>query len=46
MTDAEKDAALNQLGAFQKSLKEGLGKDVSPLQLNKIGSEQEFVETQ
>jgi hypothetical protein len=36
MTDAEKDAALTQLGAFQKSLKEGLGKDVSPLQLNKI----------
>jgi hypothetical protein len=36
MTDAEKDAALTQLGAFQKSLKEGLGKEVSPLQLNKI----------
>jgi len=36
MTDAEKDAALTQLGSFQKSLKEGLGKDVLPLQLNKI----------
>jgi hypothetical protein len=36
MTDAEKDAAINQLGSFKKSLKEGLGKDVSPLQLNKI----------
>jgi hypothetical protein len=36
MTDAEKDTALTQLGAFQKSLKEGLGKEVSPLQLNKI----------
>jgi hypothetical protein len=31
MTDAEKDAALTQLGSFQKSLKEGLGKLVSPL---------------
>jgi hypothetical protein len=36
MTDAEKDTALGQLGAFQKSLKEGLRKEVSPLQLNKI----------
>jgi hypothetical protein len=36
MTDEVKDAAIHQLGAFQKSLKEGLGKDVSPLQLNKI----------
>jgi len=33
---SEKDAALTQLGAFQKSLKGGLGKEVSPLQLNKI----------
>jgi hypothetical protein len=36
MTDAEKDAAINQLGALQKSLKEGLGKSVTPLQLNKL----------
>ncbi len=36
MSDAEKDPALTQLGAFQKSLKEGIGNDVSPLQLNKI----------
>jgi len=36
MTDAEKDAAISQLGALQKSLKEGLGKEVTPLQLNKI----------
>lgn len=36
MTDAEKDSALTQLGSLQKSLKEGLGKDVSPLELNKI----------
>ena len=36
MTDEAKDAAIHQLGAFQKSLKEGLGRDVSPLQLNKI----------
>jgi hypothetical protein len=36
MTDAEKDSALTQLGNLQKSLKEGLGKDVSPLELNKI----------
>jgi hypothetical protein len=36
MTDAEKDAAINQLGALQKSLKEGLGTHVSPLELNRI----------
>src|SRR6266404_4349443 len=36
MTDAEKDAAINQLGALQKSLKEGLGQTVTPLELNHI----------
>ncbi len=36
MTDAEKDAAINQLGALQKSLREGLGSNVSPLELNRI----------
>jgi hypothetical protein len=36
MTDAEKDAAINQLGALQKSLKQGLGDKISPLQLNKL----------
>src|SRR5207247_10463122 len=33
---AEKDAAINQLGAVQKSLKEGLGQTATPLELNKI----------
>ena len=36
MTDAEKDAAINQLGAVQKSLKEGLGQTATPLELNRI----------
>lgn len=36
MTDAEKDAAVNQLGALQKSLKEGLGSTITPLQANQI----------
>lgn len=36
MTQAEKDAAIGQLGAFQHSLKEGLGNTISPLQANQI----------
>lgn len=36
MTQAEKDAALTQLGALQHSLKEGLGDTFSPLEANKI----------
>ena len=36
MTDAEKDAAINQLGSLQKSLKEGLGQTATPLELNRI----------
>lgn len=36
MTQAEKDAALTQLGALQHSLKEGLPGSISPLQANKI----------
>lgn len=36
MTDAEKDAAIMQIGALQKSLKEGLGPNISPLELNRI----------
>lgn len=36
MTQAEKDAALTQIGALQQSLKEGLGDTISPLQANKI----------
>lgn len=36
MTDAEKDTAITQIGALQKSLKEGLGKNITPLELNRI----------
>lgn len=36
MTQAEKDAAIGQLGALQHSLKEGLGPTISPLQANEI----------
>lgn len=36
MTDAEKDGAIAQIGALQKSLKEGLGTTVTPLQANQI----------
>jgi hypothetical protein len=35
-TDLEKDAAISQLGGLQKALKEGLGRTVSPLELNEI----------
>lgn len=36
MTDAEKDAAVNQLGALQKSVKQGLGPNATPSQLQVI----------
>ncbi len=36
MTDLEKDTALNQLGALQKSVKQGLGPDATPSQLQVI----------
>lgn len=36
MTEAEKDAAVTQLGALQKALKEGLGDTITPLQANQI----------
>lgn len=36
MTEAEKDAAVTQIGALQKSLKEGLGDTITPLQANQI----------
>ena len=36
MTEAEKDAALTQIGALQKSLKEGLPDTINPLQANQI----------
>jgi len=36
MTEAEKDAAVAQLGALQKSLKTGLGDTMTPLQANRI----------
>jgi hypothetical protein len=36
MTDLEKDAAINQLGALQKSVKQGLGPDATPSQLQII----------
>ncbi len=36
MTDAEKDAAINQLGALQKTLKQGLGPNATPSQLQII----------
>lgn len=36
MTQAEKDAALTQLGALQQSLKEGLSDTITPLQANRI----------
>lgn len=36
MTDPEKDAAITKLGDLQKSLKDGLGTDISPLEANKI----------
>jgi hypothetical protein len=36
MTDAEKDAAINQLGALQKSVKQGLGPNATPSQLQVI----------
>lgn len=36
MTEAEKDSAVNQLGALQKALKEGLGDTITPLQANQI----------
>ena len=36
LTDAEKDAAINQLGALQKSVKQGLGANATPSQLQAI----------
>jgi hypothetical protein len=36
MTDAEKMAAISQLGGLQASLKEGLGADISPLKANQL----------
>lgn len=36
MTEAEKDAAINQIGALQKALKEGLPNNITPLQANEI----------
>jgi hypothetical protein len=36
MTDAEKDAAINQLGGLQKTLKQGLGPNATPSQLQVI----------
>ncbi len=36
MTDVEKDTAVNQLGALQKSVKQGLGPDATPSQLQVI----------
>jgi len=36
MTDLEKDTAVNQLGALQKSLKQGLGPNATPSQLQVI----------
>jgi hypothetical protein len=36
MTEAEKDAAVTQIGALQQSLKEGLGPTISPFEANSI----------
>lgn len=36
MTAAEQDAAINQIGALQQALKEGLPKNISPLEANQI----------
>ena len=36
MTQAEKDAAIGQIGALQQSLKEGLPSQITPLQANQI----------
>ena len=36
MTDLEKDTAVNQLGALQKTLKQGLGPNATPSQLQAI----------
>jgi hypothetical protein len=36
MTDAEKMAAISQLGGLQASLKQGLGDEITPLQANQL----------
>jgi hypothetical protein len=36
MTDAQKDTAIEQLGAFQKSLKQDLGQDIAAIKAHRI----------
>jgi hypothetical protein len=36
MSDAEKDAAIDHLGAFQEQINRGLGREITPLQAHRI----------